>query len=153
MDRPVSKSKNTISRYSPFQANKKDGAIMAGNFNYDKRRAAIGARFEDVQARTFNAWDLQNIWSPSPSGGNCPFYVQSNVQESLLRGYDRLKETSYVDRRVLFFSREAFEFWECLFSLETSFLSDGRAESEYICHYITATDCHLESRVPSLPYL
>ncbi|MCJ1405484.1 hypothetical protein MMC11_008712 [Xylographa trunciseda] len=104
------------------------GTTLLGNLTYDGGELAPESTFRDVQERMFNVWDLHNIWRTSSTGPGCPFYVQANVLESLLETSTTFEESPYLSRQVLLFGQYAIEFWESLSSVQTEFLSNGRAE-------------------------
>ena len=137
----IPSTENTKSMPGPMQpqrlySHERDGAILGGNLVYDQRQTKNQAAFEDIQARTFDIWDLQNIWTPNSDSGSCPFYVQSNVLESVLRGYNKLQETVHVDRQVLFFGEHTLEFWKCLSLVETKLLDDKKVEGQCTSAYV-----------------
>lgn len=98
---------------------------------YDQEEPLSNVVFQEAQAYTFDVWDLQNLWRPSLTSIVRPFYVQNNIYESLVRERNKLKNNFCANRQVLFFGQHAIEFWECISSMHTQFISDGRLQSKW----------------------
>lgn len=112
-----------------FNSPQKAGVTLGSNLIHDQGDVLSQSSFRDVQTRTLNVWDVQNLWSPSLNHKSCPLYVQTNLKEKFVDGHHKLRESIHSSRRVLFFGRHTMEYWECISTVQTRFGSDGRAES------------------------
>ena len=103
-----------------------------GKLIYEEGEEMSPPGFETIQARTFDVWNLQSLWQPGMTNkeNTNHFCLQTNVLESLLRNPSSLAESPDQSRIVLFFGRYTIEFWQCLSSVRTKFLSDGRVEGK-----------------------
>ena len=106
-------------------------ALRPGRLVYEEGNELSCPTFEALQTRTFDIWNLKSLWQSGSEAPLCPFYLQTNVLESLLKDASRLVDEPDLDRRVLFFGRHTIELWQCLSSVHTQFLSEDRLEGTF----------------------
>ena len=121
---------------SMLRRNQPGEMSIGGNLTHDQggvlSKNPVGGAFRGAQARIFNVWDLQNLWTPSTNGLDCPFYVQTDIPETLLSGHHRIKESGLASRSVLYFGHHSVDFWECISTVKSQLFSEERQESKYL---------------------
>ena len=111
-----------------YESSTDDKALIPGKLIHEQGEYMSDPTFEALQTSVSDSWNLQSLWRSTPARNTCPFYLQTNTLESLLRTPSSLTENTRQSRLVLFFGRYTIELWQCLSSVRTTFLSGDRVE-------------------------
>ena len=107
-------------------------ARLGGSASYDDGQPLTKSSFAHVKARTFDVFDLENLWLPQENRNVVPFHVQWCVPKKDLDGPQYVRKDKVLEANLgeVFFCDRLYPYWEFISTAETSLDQKGGMQSK-----------------------
>ena len=111
-------------------------ARLGGSASYDDGQPLTKSSFAHVKARTFDVFDLENLWLPQENRNVVPFHVQWCVPKKDLDGPQYVRKDKVLEANLgeVFFCDRLYPYWEFISTAETSLDQKGGVQSK-LCQW------------------